>query len=83
MKLFFTQNMNRFVEEGKLISSKHCGTKKDFSEMTQSCQNDNTSGRVAVGQLEGECKKLRNSSRLSFVKRKELVDLSRLRGDYK
>ncbi len=74
--------MNRFVEEGKLISTKHCGSKKDFGEITQS-QNGNTSARGAVGQLDGDSKKLRNSSRLSFVKRKELVDLSRLRGDYK
>jgi hypothetical protein len=44
MKLFFTQNMNRFVEEGKLISSKNCGGKNDgnnFNEMTSISDNEN------------------------------------------
>ena len=32
MKLFFTKNMNRFVEEGKLISTANCATKKDINK---------------------------------------------------
>ena len=88
MKLFFTQNMNRFVEEGKLISTKNCGTKKDFGNQheTMSINNHETSFRhngKNLMQNDGKenvaLKRPRNSSRLSFIKRKELVDLSRMR----
>ena len=79
MKLFFTQNMNRFVEEGKLISSKNCGTKKDCNNFydTASINNHENSNRnVGVASIQSEgnenmsTKRPRNSSRLSFVKRK-------------
>ncbi len=48
--------MNRFVEKGKLISTQHCGTKKNSGGMAQT-QNGNNSGRAAVGQLDGDRKK--------------------------
>jgi hypothetical protein len=54
MKLFFTQNMNRFVEEGKLISSKNCGTKKDsnnFCDTTSINNHENFNRQATVASI--------------------------------